>query len=233
MATVLVIDDEPQLLRAVQRALRADAHEVLTATGGEPGLRLASQELPDLLLLDLGLPDISGVEVIRRLREWSVIPILVLSVTGSEPMKVAALDAGADDYVTKPFGMDELRARIRAALRRAQVAQATPAVFDFGELRLDVNRRLVTRNGQRIALTPNEYQLLEAFATNPGTLLTHHWLLNRVWGRGYGDEARQYLRVYVRQLRDKLDDDASQPQFIATEAGLGYRWLPEPSAAST
>ena len=232
MATVLVIDDEPQLLRAVQRALRADDHEVLTATAGEPGLRLASQELPDVLLLDLGLPDISGVEVIRRLREWSSIPVLVLSVTGSEPMKVAALDAGADDYVTKPFGMDELRARIRAALRRVNVSRAAPTVLDFGDLRLDSARKLVTRAGDRVALTPNEYQLLEAFATNPGTLLTHHWLLNRVWGRGYGDEARQYLRVYVRQLREKLGDDASNPRFIATEAGLGYRWLPEPAAAS-
>ena len=169
-----------------------------------------------------------GTEVIRRVRAFSEVPIIVLSVRESQTDKVAALDAGADDYVTKPFGMEELLARSRAALRRRGTEEPTVPVLAFGDLQVDLARRLVTSEDEQVRLTPTEYGLLEAFVTNPGKLLTHQWLLRRVWGQGYGTETT-YLRTYVRALRKKLGDDASAPALIVTEPGVGYRWIAEPS----
>jgi two-component system KDP operon response regulator KdpE len=190
-------------------------------------LALATSQNPELVLLDLGLPDGDGIAVARSFREWSRVPIIVISARGREADKVAALDAGADDYLSKPFGIEELLARIRATLRRARPAEANPPVLHFGELEVDLERRLVRRDGKPIHVTPTEYGLLEAMVTNPGKLLTHQWLLRRVWGRGYGQESN-YLRIYVRQLRRKLGDDAAAPIYVATEPGVGYRWIYEP-----
>lgn len=189
---------------------------------GYPAACAVVAEAPDLLLLDLGLPDLDGTEVIRRLRAFSEVPVIVLSVREQQADKVAALDAGADDYVTKPFGMEELLARMRATLRRAQ-PEGSPPLRRFGELEVDLAKRLVLLRGRRVHLTKTEYALLEAFVTNPGKLLTHQWLLRRVWGRGYGEESH-YLRVYVRALRKKLGDDAASPALILTEPGVD-RWI--------
>lgn len=228
---VLVVDDDAQMLKAVTNALRARGYDVLTAGTGETALSVASEEELDLVLLDLGLPGIEGHEVIQRLRSWSELPVIVISVRESQDEKVAALDAGADDFVTKPFGMKELLARMRAVRRRAAADEEPNPVLRFGELRIDLLKKLVELDDQPIHLTPTEYRLLEAMATNPGKLLTHGWLLRRVWGPGYGTESN-YLRLYVKQLRQKLRDDPSEPRWITTEPGLGYRWLPEPSIAS-
>jgi two-component system, OmpR family, KDP operon response regulator KdpE len=224
---VLVVDDDSQMLKAVRNALSARGYEVVTAASGETALSLAAEEELDLVLLDLGLPGIEGHEVIQRLRAWSELPVIVISVRESQEEKVAALDAGADDFVTKPFGMKELLARMRAVQRRAANEAELDPVLRFGELELDLVKKLVTLDGQAIHLTPTEYRLLEAMATNPGKLLTHGWLLRKVWGPGYGTESN-YLRLYVRQLRQKLGDNPSAPRWITTEPGLGYRWLPEP-----
>lgn len=228
---VLVVDDDAQMLKAVTNALRARGYDVLTAGTGETALSVASEEELDLVLLDLGLPGIEGHEVIQRLRSWSELPVIVISVRESQDEKVAALDAGADDFVTKPFGMKELLARMRAVRRRAAADEEPDPVLRFGELRIDLLKKLVELDDQPIHLTPTEYRLLEAMATNPGKLLTHGWLLRRVWGPGYGTESN-YLRLYVKQLRQKLRDDPSEPRWITTEPGLGYRWLPEPSIVS-
>ena len=188
----------------------------------------AAEIAPDLILLDLGLPDVDGAEVIGRIRAFSEVPIIVVSVREGQHDKVAALDAGADDFVTKPFGMEELLARSRAALRRGGVEEPTPSVLRFGDLTVDLGRRLVTRGDATVHLTPTEYGLLEALVSNPGKLLTHGWLLRKVWGQGYGTETT-YLRTYVRALRKKLGDDASSPALITTEPGVGYRWVAEPT----
>jgi two-component system KDP operon response regulator KdpE len=225
-AVALVVDDDPQIRRALRTSLKARGHEVHTAANGETALDLLSSERIDVVVLDLGLPGIDGFEVIRRLRGWSEVPVIVLSVRESHGDKVAALDAGADDYVTKPFSIDELLARMRAVRRRVE-PEAGPSVLDFGELEIDLARQAVHLSDDRVRLTPTEYRLLEAMATNPGKLLTHGWLLRRVWGPGYGTETN-YTRVYVQQLRRKLNDDPARPRFILTEPGLGYRWLPEP-----
>lgn len=221
---VLIVDDDPQMLRAVRNALKARDYEILSANNGERALALASEEELDLVLLDLALPGIQGDEVIRRLRAWSSIPVIVITVKESQDEKVAALDAGADDYVTKPFGMKELLARMRAVGRRVSSENGAEPVLRFSGLEVDLVRKLVTLDGQSIHLTPTEHRLLEAMATNPGRLLTHQWLLQKVWGRGYGTESN-YLRLYVRQLRQKLGDTPSSPRWITTEPGLGYRWL--------
>jgi two-component system KDP operon response regulator KdpE len=226
-ARVLVVDDDPQMLRAVSNALKARGHSVFTAVSGESALDLLAEEELDLVLLDLGLPGIEGDEVIRRLRGWSDVPVIVVSVREAQNEKVAALDAGADDYVTKPFGMKELLARIRAVRRRAVADRQQPPVLRFDGLEVDLVRQMVSLDGEGVHLTPTEYRLLEAMATNPGKLLTHRWLLEKVWGPGYGTESH-YLRLYVKQLRQKLHDDPAQPRWITTEPGLGYRWLPEP-----
>jgi two-component system, OmpR family, KDP operon response regulator KdpE len=224
---VLVVDDDAQMLKAVTNALTARGYDVLTAATGEVALSLAGEEDVDLVLLDLGLPGIEGHEVIQRLRSWSDLPVIVISVRETQEEKVAALDAGADDFVTKPFGMKELLARMRAVHRRAAADDDVDPVLRFDGLEIDLLKKLVKLDDDSIHLTPTEYRLLEAMATNPGKLLTHTWLLQRVWGPRYGAESN-YLRLYVRQLRQKLGDTPSQPRWITTEPGLGYRWLPEP-----
>jgi two-component system, OmpR family, KDP operon response regulator KdpE len=226
MTSVLVVDDDAQILRALRTSLRARGHDVTTAPNGETALDVLAGATVDLVILDLGLPGIDGLEVIRRLRGWLDIPVIVLSVRESHAQKVAALDAGADDYVTKPFSIDELLARMRAVRRRA-AGEAAPPVLRFQELEVDLARRAVRLRGDLVRLTPTEYRLLEAMATNAGKLLTHGWLLRKVWGPAYGTESH-YVRVYVQQLRRKLEDDPSRPRFILTEPGLGYRWLAEP-----
>ncbi len=223
---VLVVDDDPQILRAVRTSLQGHSYEVLTAGNGETALDLLPDADVDLIVLDLGLPGIGGHDVIRRVRAWSEVPIIVLSVLDGQHDKVEAFEAGADDYVTKPFGMPELLARMRAVRRRTE-GERRPPVVRFGELEVDLGRQLVRLADLDIHLTPTEYRLLEAFASNPGKLLTHRWLLQKVWGPGYTTE-NQYLRVFIRQLRSKLADDPARPRFIVTEAGLGYRWKPDP-----
>ena len=227
---VLVVDDDSQMRRAVTNALAARGYSVLTATSGEAALTVMAEESLDLVLLDLGLPGIEGHEVIKRLRSWSELPVIVISVRESQEEKVAALDAGADDYVAKPFGMKELLARMRAVKRRAAAELEPQPVLYFDGLEVDLLKKLVSLDGEPIHLTPTEYRLLESMATNPGKLLTHQWLLQQVWGRGYGTESH-YLRIYVRQLRRKLKDTPSSPRWITTEPGLGYRWLPESRSA--
>jgi len=222
----LVVDDEPQIRRALRTSLEAHGYEVVAVGTGEEAVLGVAEIVPDLVLLDLGLPDVDGADVIARVRAFSDVPIIILSVRDAQRDKVAALDAGADDYVTKPFSMEELLARSRAALRRRQDAEPAPAVLRFGDLTVDLARRLVVNAGGSVHLTPTEYGLLEALVTNPGKLLTHQWLLRKVWGRGYGTETT-YLRTYVRALRRKLGDDASAPGLIITEPGVGYRWVAE------
>ena len=227
---VLVVDDDPQILRAVRTGLQGRGYEVITAGNGETALDRLTTGPVDLVVLDLSLPGIDGHEVIRRLRGFSDVPVLVLSVRESQDDKVAALDAGADDYVTKPFALGELLARMRALERRAQ-PEAVEPVLRFGELAVDLSRQLVQLAGSPVRLTKTEYRLLQAFVTHPGKLLTHRWLLSRVWGPGYATETH-YVRIYVRQLRQKLGDDVSRPRYIVTESGLGYRWRPEPEGSA-
>jgi len=227
VSKVLVIDDEPQIRRALRTSLEAHGYEVVTVGTGQEGVVGAADLSPDLVLLDLGLPDMDGTEVIRRIRAFSEVPVIILSVRETQLDKVKALDAGADDFVTKPFGMEELLARARAAMRRAQPDEPAPAVLTFGKLQVDLARHLVRSGGEPVHLTPTEYGLLEAFVTNPGKLLTHQWLLRKVWGQGYGTETA-YLRTYARTLRKKLGDDAAAPELITTEPGVGYRWIGEP-----
>jgi two-component system KDP operon response regulator KdpE len=222
---VLVVDDDPQILRAVRTSLRARGYVVATAGNGETALDLLSEDPCDLVVLDLGLPGIDGHEVIRRIRTWSEVPIIVLSVRESQQDKVLALDHGADDYVTKPFAIPELLARMRAVSRRT-VTERRSSVLRFGDLEIDLGRQLVRRAAASIRLTPTEYRLLETLATSPGKLLTHRWLLQKVWGPSYGEESH-YLRVFIRQLRKKLGDDPAAPRYIVTEPGLGYRWKAE------
>jgi two-component system KDP operon response regulator KdpE len=232
VSRVLVVDDEPQIRRALRTTLEAHGYDVQAVGTGEEAVIGAAETAPELMLLDLGLPDVDGTEVIRRVRGFTEVPIIVLSVRDQQHDKVAALDAGADDYVTKPFAMEELLARARAAMRRAQPGEPPAPSMSFGSLRVDLARRLVTKDGEALRLTPTEYQLLEAFATNPGKLLTHQWLLRKVWGQGYGTETT-YLRTYVRALRKKLGDDAQDPQLIVTEPGVGYRWIAEGSGGES
>ncbi len=227
----LVVDDDEQIRRALRTSLRVQGYEVVEATDGMSALTAALTADPDLIVLDLGLPDIDGTEVIRRLRATSQVPVIVLSVRDGQEQKVQAFDLGADDYVTKPFGIDELLARMRAVTRRARGEENGATVLLFGELEIDLERDLVRVGDEQVRLTPTEYKLLLAMATNPGKLLTHRWLLQRVWGPGYSNES-QYLRVFVRQLRRKLGDDAAHPRFILTEPGLGYRWKASPDSAT-
>ncbi len=228
MTSVLVVDDERQILRALKAGLAVHGYDVSTAETGEAGMDAVAIAPPDCVILDLGLPDIDGTEVIRRLRAWSDVPVIVLSVRDAGSDKVEALDAGADDYVNKPFAMDELLARMRALLRRVKVPEAAPPVLRFDDLEVDLERALVRKGGDPVRLTPTEYALLQQFVTNPGKLLTHRWLLRQVWGYGYGEESH-YLRIYVRQLRRKIGDDAAAPRYIATEPGMGYRWIVDPA----
>jgi two-component system KDP operon response regulator KdpE len=226
VTTILVVDDEPQIRRAMRTSLEAHGYRLETAANGEEGLLKAAEVAPDLVFLDLGLPDLDGTEVIERLRSFSEVPVIVLSVRDRQADKVAALDAGADDYVTKPFGRVEVLARMRAQLRRIRADQPAPAIVRVGDLEIDLARRLVRLDAAPVHLTRTEWALLEAFVMNPGKLLTHQWLLRTVWGQGYGEESH-YLRVYVRALRKKLGDEAASPRLILTEPGVGYRWVAE------
>jgi two-component system KDP operon response regulator KdpE len=226
MTRILVVEDEGPLRLALRTSLRSRGFEVVEASSGEEALVLAAERSPDLVVLDLGLPGIDGMEALARLRSFSEAPVVVLTVRDHQADKVAALDAGADDYVTKPFDTEELLARVRAALRRRPEAPAGPSVFTAGDLEVDLVRRQVRREGEPVHLTRTELALLEALVTHPGRLLTHDWLLRRVWGQGYGTESH-YLRVYVAQLRKKLGDDPSKPRLILTEPGIGYRWIGE------
>jgi two-component system KDP operon response regulator KdpE len=223
-ARVLVVDDEQPILRTVAANLRARGYQVLTATSGEAALTAAEVHQPDCVVLDLGLPGISGLEALRRLRSWTTTPVVILTAVDGERDKVAALDLGADDYVTKPFGMAELLARIRVALRHGHThGPERPHRIHAGEVTIDLDAKLVTRQGEPVRLTRTEYRLLEVLATNAGRLCTHRFLLEQVWGPGYEEES-QYLRVYVANLRKKLDDPAA-PQLLLTEPGMGYRFV--------
>jgi two-component system KDP operon response regulator KdpE len=219
-ARVLVVDDEPQILRALETTLHGAGYEVDTAATGEAALTQAAVRPPDAVILDLVLPGKSGAEVSRELREWTQVPILILSAVGDEHEKVAALDAGADDYVTKPFGVDELLARLRASLRRTERRQEP--LIEIGDLRIELDKRAVYRNGERVPLTPHEFKLLRLFALNVGRLLTHQMILREVWGPAYQRESH-YLHVYVSQLRRKIESDPARPRSLLTEPGAGYR----------
>jgi two-component system KDP operon response regulator KdpE len=226
---VLVVDDEEQIRRSLARALTSRGFDVRTAADGGDAVAEAEGFAPDLVVLDLNLPELDGFAVTRRLRAWSKVPILVLSVREDESDKVEALDLGADDYLTKPFGIDEFLARVRALLRRAEQPDAGGALrFDVeGRVEIDLGQHHVKRDGDEVRLTKTEWALLEAFGHHPGKLLTHRWLLEHVWGNGYGDDV-EVLRVFVSQLRKKVEPDPRHPTVIATEPGIGYRWKLRP-----
>ena len=226
-ARILVVDDEIEIVRALQRSLTAHGFEVFTVGSGEEALEAIAHHRPDLMVLDLGLPGMSGLEVCRRVRAQSSLPIIVLSVKDTERDKVMALDLGADDYVSKPFGMDEVLARIRTALRHtAQVQSGTEPIFTAGPLRVDFAQRQVQVDGKEVKLTPTEYDLLKALIKNSGKIMTRQMLLSQVWGTGYGAESH-YLHVYVGQLRRKIEPDPAHPRFILTISGVGYRFNAE------
>ena len=223
-ARILVVDDEIEIVRALQRSLVAHGFEVFTAGSGEEALEEIASHRPDLMLLDLGLPGMSGLEVCKKVREQSNLPIIILSVKDAERDKVQALDLGADDYVSKPFGMNEVLARIRVALRHAaQVQSGTEPIFIAGPLKVDFGQRLVQVNGKEVKLTPTEYDLLKVLIKNNGKIMTRRMLLSQVWGTAYGAESH-YLHVYVGQLRRKIEPDPAHPRFILTVSGVGYRF---------
>ncbi|MFB9662624.1 response regulator [Glycomyces mayteni] len=224
MIKVLVVDDEPQIARALRINLSAHGYEVTTAADGAQALRAAAAVVPDLVVLDLGLPDMDGAEVIEGLRGWSKAPILVLSGRAASAEKIAALDAGADDYVTKPFDIGELLARVRAATRRSGPGAESP-VTAIGPVTVDLAAREVRRDGDEVRLTPTEWQLLEVLLRNPGKLVSQRELLHRVWGPNY-DRETNYLRQYMAQLRRKLEADPARPVHLLTEPGMGYRFRP-------
>ena len=224
MTRVLVVDDEPQMLRALATNLRARRYDVDLAPTGEAALALAARKHPDVVVLDLGLPGIDGVEVIRGLRGWTNVPIIVLSVREAESDKVAALDAGADDYVTKPFGMDELLARLRAALRRG-APTAEEAVVETDDFTVDLSSKRVQTPAGEVKLTPTEWHIVETLVRNAGKLVTQRQLLQEVWGPQYETETN-YLRVYLAQIRRKLEPDPAEPRYFITEARMGYRFEP-------
>jgi two-component system KDP operon response regulator KdpE len=220
---VLIVEDDPQIRRFLRATLAAEGYRFQEAVTAEEGLAQAAAHQPELILLDLGLPDRDGLEVISGVRAWSQAPILVLSARGQESDKIAALDLGADDYVAKPFAVGELLARIRAALRRSSaVGDAPGAVFQFGHVEVDLEKRVVRADGEEVHLTPNEYKLLQVLIKNSGKVLTQRQLLNEVWGPNATEQA-QYLRVYIAQLRRKLERDPARPKHLHTEPGVGYR----------
>ena len=221
---MLVIDDEPQILRALRINLSVRGYEVITAATGAAALKAAAENRPDVIVLDLGLPDMSGIEVLEGLRGWLTVPVIVLSARTDSSDKVEALDAGSDDYVTKPFGMDEFLARLRAAVRRASAAADTDQpVIETASFTVDLAAKKVIRNGVDVHLTPTEWGILEMLARNPGKLVGREELLKEVWGPAYAKESH-YLRVYLAQLRRKLEDDPAHPRHLLTEAGMGYRF---------
>ena len=227
---VLIIEDEQAIRRFLRAGLESQAYRTVEATNGEEGIALAATSAPDVILLDLGLPDIDGLAVLRRIREWSQTPIVVLTAREQESDKVEALDGGADDYVTKPFSMPELLARMRVALRhRARVGREAPSVIETGPLRIDLSRRRVTVRGTVVLLTPIEYRLLTTLARHIGRVLTHKFLLGEVWGPAYTSQ-HHYLRVYMAQLRNKIEPDPGRPRLLMTETGVGYRMAEEDEA---
>lgn len=218
---VLVVDDEAQIRRFLRISLEAGGYHVHEAGTGKEGVFIAAKVRPDLMVLDLGLPDTDGIEVVKQLREWTQTPIIILSVRDADSDKVAALDAGADDYLTKPFSTEELLARLRVALRHAQ-PEPDLRVFTTGELQVDLTRRLVTLRGEPVKLTPTEYALLRLMVQHAGRVLTHRQILKEVWGPAYIDESH-YLRVYFSQLRQKIEENPALPKYLLTEPGVGYR----------
>lgn len=222
---VLIVEDEKQIRRFVRTALEGEGCRVFEAATSATGLIEAGECQPDLVMLDLGLPDGNGVDFIRELRHWSDVPVLVLSARAHENDKIQALDAGADDYLTKPFGVGELQARARALLRRQSRGEGATPIFDFGAVQVDLSRRVVTRQGETVHLTPIEYRLLCVLLANTGKVMTQRHLLREVWG-GNSVESPHYLRVYVGHLRQKLEDDPTQPKYLLTETGVGYRFQP-------
>ncbi len=221
-ARVLVVDDEAQIRRFLRTSLDAHGYEVIEAVNGQEALRRVSVDKPDVVVLDLGLPDLGGLEVMARVREWSDVPIIVLTARNREQDKIEALDGGADDYLTKPFGMGELMARIRAALRHRIKSTGAEPVFRLGPLVVDLVKRVVTRDGAELKLSPREYDLLRVLVQNAGRVVTHQQILREVWGPAHVEDT-QYLRVYVGQLRQKLEPDPDQPRYLLTEPGVGYR----------
>jgi len=222
---ILVVDDEPQLTRVLRRSLMAKGYDVRIAGDGEFALQTFHDWPPDLVITDLAMPNLSGLELCRRLRATSDVPIIVLSVRGEEQTKVQALDAGADDYVTKPFGMDELLARIRAALRRQPATDSRSQMLEAGDFRIDLEAHTITQSGKEIHLTPKEFDLMVHLVRNAGKVLTHRALLGAVWGGDY-TEQKEYLRVFIGQLRKKIEPDLSEPRYILTEPWIGYRFNP-------
>ncbi len=218
----LIVDDEPQIRRFLQTSLTAHNYSILEAANGEEAITKAISERPDIVILDLGLPDIDGQEVLRTIRETSTVPVIILSVRGKESDKVQALDSGADDYVTKPFGIGELLARIRSVLRNRSRVHEDEKVYVIRDVVVDTDKRVVTKNGEEVKLTPKEYDLLCQLVSHPGKVLTHQYLLREIWGSAYVRET-QYLRVYIGQLRQKIENDASKPELLLTEPGVGYR----------
>lgn len=225
-ARILVVDDEPQIRRSLQVSLEKKGYVVMTASSGEEALEAMVQRPPDVVIVDLILPLIDGIELTRRIRERSPVPIIVLSAIGDERKKVEALEKGADDYVTKPFGMEELSARVRSALRRSVLLTGTEPVFKSGALSVNFERRVVQLDGKPVKLTPTEYDLLKYMIQQTGKVLTHRTLLTAIWGEAYADQA-QYLRVFIGQLRKKLERNTARPQYILTDPGVGYRFAPD------
>ena len=221
-ASILIVEDEKQIRRFVRTALEAQGHKVFEAQTAREGLVEAGTRKPDLVVLDLGLPDLDGVEFIRDLRTWSAMPVIVLSARTNETEKIAALDAGADDYLTKPFGVGELLARVRVALRRGATGSEDDPVIAFGGVRVDLAKRSVTRAGAPVHLTVIEYRLLSVLARGAGKVITHRQLLREVWGPSHVEHSH-YLRIYMGQLRHKLEDDPARPRYLLTETGVGYR----------
>ncbi len=220
---VLIVDDEPQIRRFLRASLQAHDYQVIEAENGKEGVRACTVQKPDLLILDLGLPDMDGLDVIKLVREWSTVPIIILSLRSDDPDKIEALDRGANDYVTKPFSMGELLARMRVALRQGQGSGADSGpVITAGEIAIDLSKRLVTVSGAPVRLSRKEYDLLRILASHLGKVITHQQLLQEVWGQAYVEET-QYLRVYIGQLRQKLEKEPAAPKHLVTEPGVGYR----------
>ncbi len=221
---VLVVDDEPKIRMFIRANLEARGYEVYLAQDGNEAVEMTGRVVPDVIVLDLNMPRMDGIEACRRIREWADMPIIILSVREDEKDKVRALDEGADDYVTKPFGIEELLARIRVALRRSVGTTTAAPVFTAGDLEVDFSKHVVKRRGQTVKLTRTEYELLAYLVSNCGKVLTHKELLHSVWGPEYGEES-EYVRVFIRQLRNKIEDDPSNPKFIVTEPRIGYRFV--------
>lgn len=227
---VLVVEDEPQMRKFVRIALESHDYRVVEANTGAEAVQRATDYTPDAVLLDLGLPDMDGLEVTRRLREWSTVPILVISARGQEESKVQVLDGGADDYLTKPFGVGELLARVRAASRRRRdLGLSAGAIFEFGDVKVDLSLRLVHKGDNPVHLTPIEYRLLSLLVANAGKVMTHRQILREVWGPSHAEDGH-YVRVYMGHLRQKLEDDPAQPKYIVTETAVGYRLVQTPSS---